>query len=122
MTRLYETDTDEFKGWHPLALHYFLGGCDWYITEWDREDTFFGYAILNNDLEMSEWGYISKSEIVSIEDVLRKKGGKWLAVVMNLDLHCPHTTIEEALFKRDPKYFGKYDTSHHKEEEKRDEQ
>jgi hypothetical protein len=103
MPRLYETEG--LNGRHPLSLHYFLGGCDWYIAEWDRKDTFFGYAILNNDLEMSEWVYISKSEILGIEEALHKKGGALLATVMNLDLHCHYGTVEEALFQRDPKYF-----------------
>jgi len=37
----------------------FTGGCDWYITEFDGDDLFFGFAILNSDYEMAEWGYIS---------------------------------------------------------------
>ena len=40
-------------------MHFFLGGCDWYIVEWNLEDQiFFGFAILTNDLEMAEWGYV----------------------------------------------------------------
>jgi hypothetical protein len=109
MPRLYETDTDEFKGRHPLALHYFLGGCDWYISEWDREDSFFGYTVLNNDTQMSEWGYISLSELLSIETSLSRQGGKYRAVTLNLDYHCPYGTVEVALFHKDPKYFWKYD-------------
>ena len=56
--RLYETEQI------PLAekmihLHFFIGGCDWYIAEFDGEDIFFGYAILNDDLECAGWGYVS---------------------------------------------------------------
>jgi hypothetical protein len=118
MARLYETDTNEYKGRHPLALHYFMGGCDWYISEWDRGDNFFGYAILNNDVQMSEWGYISLSELLGIESNLRKRSRAYQFVALNLDYHCPYGTVEEALFNRDPEYFRKYDPSYRKEEEK----
>ena len=62
--RLYETEQI------PLAekmihLHFFIGGCDWYIAEFDGEDIFFGYAILNDDLECAEWGYVSFEELKS---------------------------------------------------------
>ena len=56
----------------PLAeklvhLHFFIGGCDWYIVEYDGEDLFFGYTILNGDIVNAEWGYISFSELQSIK-------------------------------------------------------
>lgn len=51
----------------PIHLHFFIGGCDWYIAEYDGEDLFFGYAILNNDVEMAEWGYISYEELKRIK-------------------------------------------------------
>jgi hypothetical protein len=87
---------------HPFALHYFLGrgDFDWYICEWDREDPFFGYAILN-DFQNSEWGYISRQEILSLE--IPKK-----LLMINLDLHCDEKFIEDALFKKNPKQFWKY--------------
>ena len=87
-------ETDGMKK-HPLALHYFLGGSDWYIAEWDKKDLFFGYAILNGDLENSEWGYIDRKELLSIP-------------LINLDLHCFGETIEKALFNRNREYFYKY--------------
>ena len=47
-----------------IYMHFFLGGCDCYIAEYNAmERIFFGYAILNNDLQNSEWGYISYDEI-----------------------------------------------------------
>jgi hypothetical protein len=85
---------------HPLALHYFVGGCDWYVAEWDREDTFFSYAILS-DFHQSEWGYISRQELLSLE--IPKK-----LLMINLDLHCHEKFIEDALFKKNPKHFWKY--------------
>jgi hypothetical protein len=37
--------------------------------------------------------------------------------LMNLDLHCYHATVEEALFKYDPKYFWKYDPAYPEEKQ-----
>ena len=47
-----------------IYMHFFIGGCDWYATEYDAEkQLFFGFAILNNDYEMAEWGYFSLREL-----------------------------------------------------------
>jgi len=64
--RLYDTEET------PLAdkliyLHFFIGSCDWYITEYDGEDIFFGYAMLGGDPVNAEWGYISFSELQNIK-------------------------------------------------------
>jgi len=91
-------ETDSFKK-HPLFLHYFAGSCDWYICEWDGENTFFGYVILG-DLEMSEWGYIDREELLAVEKIAEG--------AFNLDFHCSHKTIEEALYASYPSYFTKY--------------
>ncbi len=63
--RLYETENISLKQ-KMVHLHFFIGGCDWYICENDG-DIFFGFAILNNDYQMAEWGYISFSELKSIK-------------------------------------------------------
>lgn len=47
----------------PVHLHFFLGDCDWYAVEFDGEDTFFGYCILNGDHLSAEWGYFSLDEL-----------------------------------------------------------
>ena len=50
-----------------VHMHFFLGGSDWYAAEYGLKDRlFFGYAILNNDLVQSEWGYFSLDELQSI--------------------------------------------------------
>jgi hypothetical protein len=50
-----------------ISMHFFLGGCDWYVTEYDPVDMqFFGFVILNNDYEMAERGYFSLPELVEI--------------------------------------------------------
>lgn len=65
LPRLYETENVPLKE-KPVHLHFFIGGSDWYIAEYDGEDLFWCFAILNNDYEMSEWGYISFSELKEI--------------------------------------------------------
>ena len=61
------TQTEVLAEDQMVYLHFFIGSCDWYITEYDGKDTFFGYAILNNDYKMAEWGYISFSELKSLK-------------------------------------------------------
>jgi hypothetical protein len=89
--KLYATDGNDE---HPAIFHYFYGGTDIYVCEYDRKDTMFGYTILNNDIEMSEWGYSSISEICSIAP-------------LNIDYWFQEQTIEAALYRRNPDYFRK---------------
>ena len=63
--KLYETENTPLND-KMIHLHFFIGGCDWYIAEYDGDDLFFGFAILNNDYEMAEWGYISFGELRAI--------------------------------------------------------
>lgn len=63
--KLYATETIPLKD-KNIYLHLFIGDCDWYIAEYDGNDIFFGFAILNGDSLNSEWGYISFSELKSI--------------------------------------------------------
>ncbi len=62
---LYETENTSLKD-KKIHQHFFIGGCDWYCAEYDQEDIFFGFAILNNDYQMAEWGYVSFSELKTI--------------------------------------------------------
>ena len=64
--KLYETEHIALKEKH-IHLHFFIGGCDWYIAEYDGKDLFWGFAILNNDLQMAEWGYTSFGELKAIK-------------------------------------------------------
>ena len=64
--RLYETENIPIKD-KLIYLHFFIGGCDWYIAEYDGDDLFWGYAILNNDYQNAEWGYISFVELKEIK-------------------------------------------------------
>ena len=63
--RLYATDTITAKD-KIIHMHFFLGSSDWFAVEFDGEDHFFGYVILNDDEENSEWGYFSLAELESI--------------------------------------------------------
>jgi hypothetical protein len=76
--KLYETEHIPLKE-KLIHLHFFIGGCDWYVAEFDGEELLWGFAILNNDLEMAEWGYISFSELKSI------KINGWLEVDCELE-------------------------------------
>ena len=62
--RLYETENIPL-GDKLIYLHFFIGGCDWYIAEFDGEDLFWGFARLN-DIQNAEWGYICFSELRNI--------------------------------------------------------
>lgn len=63
--RLYQTEHIPLQD-KIVHLHFFVGLCDWYIVEYDGEDLFFGYAILNGDYDCAEWGYVSFSEMKAI--------------------------------------------------------
>jgi hypothetical protein len=86
-------ETDGLKE-HPAVFHYFHGGTDIFICEYDGEDLLFGYTVLNGDLRNSEWGYTSLSEITSIP-------------VMNIDYYFEEQSIEAALYRLYPDYFKK---------------
>ena len=64
--RLYETEHVRLRD-KMIYLHFFIGGCDWWIAEYDGDDIFFGFVILNDDLFNAEWGYFSFSELKSIK-------------------------------------------------------
>lgn len=56
----------------PLAdkeihLHFFMGNSDWFVAEYDGTDIFFGYVILNGDIQNAEWGYFSYEELKSLK-------------------------------------------------------
>lgn len=63
--RLYTTESTPLKE-KLIYLHFFIGDCDWYVAEYDDEDIFFGYTILNGDFQNAEWGYFSFEELKSI--------------------------------------------------------
>ncbi|SHL36694.1 hypothetical protein SAMN02745216_05077 [Desulfatibacillum alkenivorans DSM 16219] len=64
--RLYDTEGIPVED-KLIYLHFFIGGCHWYIAEYDGDDLFFGYAVLNGDYLNAEWGYVSFSELKSVK-------------------------------------------------------
>ena len=57
ISRLYETKDMPLLD-KLIYLHFFIFGSDWYISEYDGDDTFLGFVILNNDYINAEWVYI----------------------------------------------------------------
>lgn len=64
--RLYQTEDTPLKD-KLIYLHFFIGSCNWFIAEYDGEDLFWGYASLNGDHDMAEWGYISFTEMKEVK-------------------------------------------------------
>ena len=64
--KLYKTENIPLEN-KMIHLHFFIGGCDWYIAEFDGVDLLWGFAILNGDLQNAEWGYVSFSELREIK-------------------------------------------------------
>jgi hypothetical protein len=72
-----------------VHLHYFVGGCDWWITEKDVDggiDQAYGWASLfGGGIRDAEPGYISIAEIVA----------PGVAIRGELDLHWTPKTVRE---------------------------
>ncbi|MFZ4438055.1 MAG: DUF2958 domain-containing protein [Syntrophales bacterium] len=71
--KLYETEDTPLMD-KLIHLHFFIGGSDWYIAEYDGNDLFWGFVCLNGDLQNAEWGYISYKELQDI------RMGGWLEI------------------------------------------
>ena len=64
--RLYETESIPLKE-KLIHLHFFIMDTDFFICEYDGGTTFWGFVILNGDMQMSEWGYINYQDVSSIK-------------------------------------------------------
>jgi hypothetical protein len=64
--KLYETEKVPLRD-KMIYLHFRIFDCHWYLVEYDGEDLFFGFAILNDDLINAEWGYTSLNELKSLD-------------------------------------------------------
>lgn len=78
--RLYETEEIPLKE-KLIHLHLFIGETDFFICEYDGEDTFWGFVVLNGDLEMAEFGYINFDELKSIR------------IGLGLEVDCEHEWV-----------------------------
>ena len=53
--KLYETDNIPLKD-KIIHLHFFIGGCDWFIAEYDADDDlFFGFSIRGSKPKPAEF-------------------------------------------------------------------
>jgi hypothetical protein len=64
--RLYETENVPLRD-KLIHLHFFIGNSDWFISEYDGDDLFFGFVLLHNDYQMAEWGVLSFRELKSVK-------------------------------------------------------
>ena len=63
----YSTESISLKE-KVIHVHFFIGGCDWYVAEYSPEEQlFFGFAILHGDLDNAEWGYFSFKELSELK-------------------------------------------------------
>ena len=50
-----------------VYMHLFMGGCDWWITEYDPESqNAYGFACLNDTMG-AEWGYVHLPEVYALK-------------------------------------------------------
>ncbi len=71
MPKLYETEGTPLDE-KLIYEHFFIGASDWLMAEYSPEERiFFGYAILNGDIEMSEWGLIPYDELLELKVPLK---------------------------------------------------
>ena len=86
LPRLYEAENVPLKE-KIIHFHFFIGGSDWYAAEYSPEEKIcWGFAILNEDYEMAEWGYFSLKELSDLRIAF---------VEVDRDLHwTPRRTIE----------------------------
>ena len=49
-----------------VHLHFTIDQCHWFAIEWDGQDTFFGYVLLNGWNHDSEFGYFTLSDLLAI--------------------------------------------------------
>jgi hypothetical protein len=86
--KLYETEEIPIEE-KLIYLHYFIGASDWYAAEFDGDDIFWGYVILNGDLQNAEWGYFSYTELREI------KVGGWYEIDCELERNWEVKRFEE---------------------------
>jgi len=61
--KLYETENVS-AGDKLIYEHFFIFTSDWYVAEYSPNDQImFGFAILNEDYQNAEWGYIDYREL-----------------------------------------------------------
>jgi len=94
-----ETPTNE----KVIHAHFFVGGCDWWISEYDpKRGLMFGFCNLN-DPQNAEWGYVDLAELKTVRVKQKiKVGGTVMAfpVEVEFDLHWKPKPFAEVGFAR----------------------
>jgi len=69
--RFAKVGSQDGKGNDAIVIaHFFIGGSDWWATDYMPEDRcLFGFVCLNGDKEMSELGYFSLQEFEEFNKV-----------------------------------------------------
>lgn len=93
LPKLGEQDSEHTKD-VIIYGHFFMGACDWFVSEFDGEDEFFGFVILNGDIENAEWGYISFKELITLKKKINWNGFKDFFEV-DFDLHWTPKKVKE---------------------------
>ena len=63
---LYTTEDVPAKD-KMIYMHFFLASSDWFVAEFDGDNTFFGFVCLNGWTDCAEWGYISFRELKELQ-------------------------------------------------------
>jgi len=69
LRRLARLNANSNARWQDIMIyeHFFLGGSDWYLAEYNPSSRiFFCFAILNDDLLNAEWGSVSYDELRAV--------------------------------------------------------
>ena len=104
--RLYETESIPLKE-KLIYLHFFIMDTDFFICEFDGEETLWGFVVLNGDLQMAEWGYINFSEVKSIKvagvfEVDCELENLWkIRPAIEVDLICEAQGWDQSLYIKD---------------------
>jgi len=60
--KLYDSEDVSAKD-KMIYMHFFLASSDWFVAEFDGDNTFFGFVCLNGWTDCAEWDYISFREL-----------------------------------------------------------
>lgn len=91
------------KGYEATVhAHYFLGGSDWFVTEYrPEEDLAFGWVCLNGDRQNAELGYVSLAELEAVRGSISINGRRVDSVLpVEYDEHWQPKPLRQAIAER----------------------
>ena len=62
----FATENTKFED-KLVYLHFTIDRCHWWVMEFDGDDTFFGYVMLNGWHQDAELGYFRLSELLAVK-------------------------------------------------------